>query len=124
MTPCACMHTCLQVIKLVAKYKLDMPSVTVEYSGLTVETDALVGSAAIATVGSSFINLFKGMVGIRPQTQNHQILKDIKGILVPVGVASLASGCRFSFLQARLCCSAGQANAAAGATVVRQEHVP
>ena len=43
--------------KLMERYGVAVPTVTVEYRDLTVTTDALVGSAALPSVGNSFMAL-------------------------------------------------------------------
>lgn len=60
---------------------------------LRAQTDALVGSAGIPTVANAFWHAVQGLVGLKPPTVVHQILKNIKGVLVPVGVQGWGLGC-------------------------------
>lgn len=72
-----------QVAALVEQYKPSMPTVTVKYENLSVETDALVGSAGIPTVGNTFIHMLQSFVCIKPPTVTHRILHSAKGVLLP-----------------------------------------
>ena len=49
-----------------------MPTVTVEYRGLTVETDALVGTSALPSVGNAFLGLVK--VQASPTAELYRVL--------------------------------------------------
>lgn len=45
--------------KKLKAHNVKVPSVVIEYTGLSVETQALIGSAGIPTVGNQFLNLIK-----------------------------------------------------------------
>ncbi|MEW5312137.1 MAG: hypothetical protein WDW38_003787 [Sanguina aurantia] len=63
---------------------LTCPSVTIEYRGVNVATDASVGSSAIATVGNVPLGLAKRLLGQGgSQTQKLPLLKDLQGVLRP-----------------------------------------
>lgn len=77
--------------RLITKYKIQTPKIQVEYRELNISTQALVGSAAVPTVGSSFINLAKSLVLLKPKTKAHMILKNLSGV-VPPGRITLLLG--------------------------------
>lgn len=62
-----------------------LPTVTVEYRGLGVEADALVGEGGNPTVGNAFKELLRGVACQRGlATRPVQLLRDVNGALEPV----------------------------------------
>ena len=60
-----------------------MPTVTVEYHQLSVEADALVGSAGNPTVLNSVLGMLRTATLQRPPTTPHPILHGVSGVLHP-----------------------------------------
>ncbi|KAK9807392.1 hypothetical protein WJX73_000014 [Symbiochloris irregularis] len=61
-----------------------LPSVTIEYSGLEVEVDALLNKASIPTLYNAVLNTVKGCVGLgKLSTKRTNVLSNVTGRLVP-----------------------------------------
>ncbi|MEW5298072.1 MAG: hypothetical protein WDW36_001233 [Sanguina aurantia] len=69
--------------KKLKAHNVKVPSVVIEYTGLCVNTQALIGSAGIPTVGNQFLNLIKAILCIKTRTVKYEILKDIHGVVHP-----------------------------------------
>ncbi|GIL61721.1 hypothetical protein Vafri_16118 [Volvox africanus] len=64
---------------------VDVPSVTVEYRNLRVDTEALVGAASVATVASVPLGIIKRLLCLHRGRESRplRILNDLQGKLVP-----------------------------------------
>lgn len=69
--------------RLIEKYKIAMPAITIEYRNLDVSTQALKGSDAVPTVGSSFLDLARMLLFLKRPTIHHKILDNVSGVLAP-----------------------------------------
>ena len=69
-----------------------LAAVTVEYHNLTIEADALVGSAGNPSMLQSSLSLLRLATCQRPPTAPHTILDNVSGVLRP-GVSARAGGC-------------------------------
>ncbi|GAX73712.1 hypothetical protein CEUSTIGMA_g1165.t1 [Chlamydomonas eustigma] len=71
------------ITRLVDKYKIQMPKIQVEYRDLNITTQALVGSAAVPTVGDSFVNLARRLLFLKLKTKELKILQGNNGVILP-----------------------------------------
>jgi hypothetical protein len=65
----------------------------IKFRDLTVTTRALVGDAAVPTVGGAFASLAKSFVCVGPRTQELTVLRGCSGVVEPGRLTLLLGGC-------------------------------
>jgi hypothetical protein len=66
--------------------------VTIEYKHVSVATDALLGSAGLATVGNTLPNAIGSLLGVGVRHARLEVLKDLTGVIKPVRRLRMACG--------------------------------
>ncbi|KAG1677139.1 hypothetical protein FOA52_000945 [Chlamydomonas sp. UWO 241] len=72
-----------RMFRLVEKYDVSLPTITVAFKDVHLTTSALMGSKAVPTVGRSFVGLVRSLVCMPEQTTPFTIVDNASGVLVP-----------------------------------------